>query len=108
VRRLAIAVERWARTDLAEHAFEPNDPALWRRMRLVLGVRLEQLFRDGALAGSAPAEAFYVKCDEQTTPPEERDAGRVIAEVGLAPAIPNEFVVVQIVRDASGAAAAPA
>jgi phage tail sheath protein FI len=108
VRRLTIAVERWSRNELVEYAFAPNDPALWRRIQLAIGVRLDQLFRDGALAGSAPAEAFYVKCDAQTTPPEEREAGRVIAEVGLAPTVPNEFIVVQIVRDASGAAAAPA
>lgn len=94
VRRLVIELGRWAREALEDFPFEPNAPALWRRITLATEVRLEELFRDGALAGATPAESFYVNC--------RGDEGEVVVEVGLAPATPNEFVVVHIVRDASG------
>ena len=108
VRRLVIALTRWARDVLDEHVFEPNDPSIWRRLQLAIEVRLEQLFRSGALAGATPAEAFYVRCDEAINGPGERAAGRVVAEVGIAPATPNEFILIHIVRDAGGVSAAPA
>jgi phage tail sheath protein FI len=100
VRRLVIALARWARDALAPFTFEPNDARLWRRLRLAIEVRLEELFAAGALAGATPAESYYVNCEGML--------GEVIAEVGLAPAAPNEFVVVHIVRDASGVSVAPA
>jgi phage tail sheath protein FI len=102
VRRLVIALRRWADQALAEHAFESDGPALRRRLRLAVEVRLEELFRDGSLAGATAAQAFYVKCDDETTSAHERELGIVVVEVGLAPTVPNEFVVVHIVRDASG------
>jgi hypothetical protein len=99
VRRLVIALGRWARDALAPFTFEPNDARLWGRLQLAIEVRLEELFRSGALAGATPAEAYYVHC--------EGSLGQVVAEVGLAPAAPNEFIVVHIVRDASGVSVAP-
>lgn len=107
-RRLVIAVERWARDALAQYAFAPNDAALWRQLRLAVGVHLEGLFAAGALAGSRPAEGFYVKCDEETNAADVRHAGRVVVEVGLASALPNEFIVLHIVLNAGAAGAAPA
>jgi phage tail sheath protein FI len=83
-------------------AFESNDPKLWARIGRQLRVYLEGQFRAGALKGRTPAEAFYVKCDAETNPPEVREAGRVVTEIGLAPANPNEFVVVRIIHGASG------
>jgi hypothetical protein len=106
VRRLAIALRRWARVGLSDFAFEPNEPALWRRLRLATEVRLEEMFRAGALAGATPQEAFYVRCDAATTSQQERELGKVVVEVGFAPTVPNEFVVVHIVRDATGVSAA--
>ena len=61
---------------------------------------LTQLLRKGALRGDAPAQAFYVKCDAETNPPELRELGQVVTEIGLAPLSPAEFIVVRIVRSA--------
>jgi len=54
------------------------------------------VWRDGALFGSTPAEAFYVKCDDETNPPEDRDIGRVTTEIGVAIVRPAEFVIFRI------------
>jgi hypothetical protein len=59
------------------------------------------LFDRGALMGDSPAQAFFVKCDAETNTRESREAGTVIADVGLAPAVPAEFVVVRITQSAS-------
>jgi Bacteriophage tail sheath protein len=98
VRRLFLAVRRWAERHLAPATFEPNDPQLWARLDRELTGYLLGLFRDGALAGRTPQEAFYFKCDAQTNPPEVRDAGQVAAEVGLAASAPCEFIVVRVVQ----------
>ena len=58
--------------------FEPNDHSLWESMRRDITAFLTRLWRDGALFGRTPEEAFFVKCDEETNPPEVRDAGIVI------------------------------
>jgi phage tail sheath protein FI len=60
------------------------------------------LLRSGALAGREPAQAFFVKCDNETNPPDEIDLGRVVAQVGLAPSTPAEFIVVRVEHDPSG------
>ena len=57
----------------------------------------------GALKGASLKEAFYVKCDAETNPPELRDSGQVVTEIGLAPAVPFEFVVVRLIRGSRGA-----
>ena len=102
VRRLFLTAARWAEVNLRAVAFEPNDASLWQRVERDLGAYFSDLFRRGALRGGTPEEAFFVRCDEETNPPEERDRGRIVAAVGLAPALPNEFVVVHIVHEASG------
>jgi hypothetical protein len=104
VRRIFLTAARWIEATMAEALFEPSSPALWARVRLRLTQYFTEQFRRGALVGASPAEAFYVRCDDETNPPEVRDAGGVVAEVGLAPAFPHEFVVVHIVRDARGVA----
>jgi hypothetical protein len=68
-----------------------------------VGAFLLRLWRDGALMGSTPEEAFFVKCDEETNPPESIDAGRVVILVGMAPVKPAEFVIFKIGQQASGA-----
>lgn len=103
VRRIFSTAARWIERNLDALVFEPNGPALWAAIRLRLTVYLTGLHRSGALQGATPADAFYVKCDADTNSPETRDAGRVVTEIGLAPAVPNEFVVVHIVHDAGGA-----
>ncbi|MEA2694665.1 MAG: uncharacterized protein QOJ16_4052 [Acidobacteriota bacterium] len=102
VRRLFLTAIRWVERNLGQVAFEPNDPRLWARIGRELRVYFEGLFRAGALKGRTPAEAFYVKCDAETNPPEVRETGRVVTEIGLAPANPNEFVVVRIIHGTGG------
>jgi hypothetical protein len=102
VQRIFSTAARWIETALADAPFEPNERALWTHTRLLLSRYLADLYRRGALRGAAASEAFYVRCDETTNPPDVRDAGRLVAEIGLAPSLPNEFVVVHITRSADG------
>ncbi len=76
--------------------FEPNDRTLWAKIRLNVTAFLTTVWRDGALFGSTPQEAFYVKCDDETNPREERDLGRVTCEIGVAIVRPAEFVIFRI------------
>jgi len=98
VRRLFLTLGRWIDLNMTWASFEPNTSALWVRIARELGGFLEQLWRAGALAGQTREEAYYVKCDSETNPPEVRDAGQTVTEVGLAPGRPAEFVVVRIVH----------
>jgi phage tail sheath protein FI len=98
VRRLFLTLRRWLDRNMTFAAFEPNGPRLWIRIRRELTVYLTQLWLDGALAGSTPDEAFFVKCDAETNPPDGREAGQVVTEIGLAPSAPSEFIVVRIVQ----------
>jgi phage tail sheath protein FI len=76
--------------------FEPNDEPLWARIRLNVGVFMNGLFRQGAFQGSTPDQAFYVKCDAETTTQADRNLGIVNIEVGFAPLKPAEFVIITI------------
>lgn len=102
VRRLFLTAARWIELNLADAAFEPHDIRLWNRIQRELTTYFEELFQAGALEGRTPAEAFFVKCDGETNPPEERAAGRIVTVIGLTPAVPNERVVVRIVHGAGG------
>lgn len=82
--------------------FEPNNPALWQRIiRSVTGF-LTTVWRDGALFGLTPQQAFYVRCDETTNPPEVRALGQVITEIGVAIVRPAEFVIFRITQLTGG------
>ncbi|MFP4514201.1 MAG: phage tail sheath family protein [Acidimicrobiales bacterium] len=83
--------------------FEPNDYILWRSIRRDISAFLTRVWRDGALFGRRPEEAFFVKCDEETNPPEVRDAGQVVAVIGVAPVKPAEFVVFKLSQWSGGA-----
>jgi phage tail sheath protein FI len=96
VRRLFNFVEKSIERGTQWVVFEPNDEDLWRRIRRDVTAFLTRVWRDGALFGSVPEEAFYVKCDRELNPPEVRDAGQVVVEVGLAPVKPAEFVIFRI------------
>jgi phage tail sheath protein FI len=76
--------------------FEPNTPALWAKITRNVTAFLTNVWRDGALFGNTPQEAFYVKCDAETNPPEVRDAGQVVTEIGVAVVKPAEFVIFRI------------
>jgi Bacteriophage tail sheath protein len=76
--------------------FEPNDRTLWAKIVRNITAFLTMVWRDGALFGSTPQEAFYVRCDDETNPPEARDLGRVTTEIGVAIVRPAEFVIFRI------------
>ena len=76
--------------------FEPNDERLWMQLRIAASNFLMRTWREGALFGSTPEQAFFVKCDAETNPPEVVDAGQLIVEIGLAPVKPAEFVIFRI------------
>lgn len=76
--------------------FEPNTPELWAKIRRNVSAFLQTVWASGALFGNTPEEAFYVRCDETTNPPEVRDQGQVVTEIGVAVVKPAEFVVFRI------------
>lgn len=76
--------------------FEPNTPALWAKITRNVTAFLTNVWAAGALFGDTPEQAFYVKCDEETNPPEVRDLGQVVTEVGVAVVKPAEFVIFRI------------
>lgn len=82
--------------------FEPNDRDLWERVKRTIEAFLVRVWRDGALFGSSPAEAFYVKCDDETNPSEVIDAGQLVVEVGVAPVKPAEFVIFKLAQYSGG------
>jgi phage tail sheath protein FI len=82
--------------------FEPNDPRLWSALTINIWNFLNRVYRDGALFGASPAEAFYVKCDAETNPPEVIEAGQVICEIGIAPVKPAEFVIFRLSQFTGG------
>ncbi len=102
VRRLFNYVESSILAGTQWVVFEPNDLDLWQRIKRTVSSFLLGLWRDGALFGATPEQAFYVKCDEETNPPDVIDAGYVVIEVGIAPVKPAEFVVFRIAQLPSG------
>jgi uncharacterized protein len=96
VRRLFNYVEKSIEGGTQWVVFEPNNRKLWARVSRDVSAFLRMVWRDGALFGSTPAEAFYVKCDDELNPPESRDLGRLIIEIGMAPVKPAEFVIFRI------------
>ena len=76
--------------------FEPNDDPLWAEIRLNVGAFMQNLFRQGAFQGKTPADAYFVKCDNETTTQNDINLGIVNIVVGFAPLKPAEFVVIQI------------
>src|SRR2546429_6327024 len=82
--------------------FEPNDMALWERVKRTISAFLVRVWRDGALFGATPSEAFYVKCDGEVNTAETIDAGQLIVEIGIAPVKPAEFVVFKIAQFSGG------
>lgn len=102
VRRLFLTAGRWIERNQTGLVFEPNDAKLWARITRELTAYFNTLFQRGALQGRTAQEAFYIKCNAETNPPEVRDGGRVVTEIGLAPAVPGEFIVVRIIHTAGG------
>ncbi len=96
VRRLALYIEESLFRGTHWVVFEPNDEPLWAQIRLNLGTFMHGLFRQGAFQGSSPKDAYFVKCDNETTTQDDINRGIVNILVGFAPLKPAEFVVVKI------------
>ncbi len=96
IRRLALFLEESLFRGTKWVVFEPNDEPLWAQIRLNVGVFMNNLFRQGAFQGQTPKEAYFVKCDKETTTQADRNLGIVNIEVGFAPLKPAEFVVITI------------
>jgi len=96
VRRLALFLEESLFRGTQWVVFEPNDEPLWAQIRLNVGAFMQNLFRQGAFQGTSPREAYFVKCDRETTTQNDIDRGIVNILVGFAPLKPAEFVVIKI------------
>lgn len=79
--------------------FEPNGPDLWAKLIRNIGSFLTSVWAQGALAGTTPQEAFYVKCDAENNPPDQRGTGLLVIDVGVAVLYPAEFVEIRIQHD---------
>jgi phage tail sheath protein FI len=104
VRRLALYIEESLYRGTQWAVFEPNDEPLWSQLRLDIGTFMQTLFRQGAFQGQTPQDAYFVKCDGQTTTQNDINLGIVNVVVGFAPLKPAEFVIIQIQQLAGQAA----
>ncbi|MFF3159113.1 phage tail sheath family protein [Streptomyces sp. NPDC057910] len=103
VRRLFNFVEKSILSGTSWVVFEPNDPKLWDSVKRTITMFLRGVWREGALFGRTPDDAFYVKCDEENNPAEAREQGILTVEIGVAAVKPAEFVVFRISQLADGA-----
>jgi phage tail sheath protein FI len=102
VRRLFAMIEEALDAQMQWAVFEPNNPRLWHHIDRAVSGFLERLYRVGMLDGETSGDAYYVRCDETTNPPEHTDSGRVTCVIGIQPPYPAEFVVVRIGVTRSG------
>jgi phage tail sheath protein FI len=102
VRRLFNYVSESIMEGTQWSVFEPNDQLLWMRLSASVRAFLLRVWRGGALFGATPDEAFYVKCDAETNPPEVVEAGQVVCEIGISPVKPAEFVIFRLSQFAGG------
>ena len=96
VRRLFNMIETTIMEGTQFAVFEPNDMKLWQGVKRTVTSFLRGLWRDGALFGATADQAFFVKCDEETNPPDSIEEGKLVVEVGIAPVRPAEFVIFRI------------
>jgi len=96
VRRTALFIEESLYRGTQWVVFEPNDEPLWAQIRLNVGAFMQNLFRQGAFQGKTPREAYFVKCDKETTTQNDINLGIVNILVGFAPLKPAEFVIIKI------------
>ena len=96
VRRLVSYIEKSIELGTQWAVFEPNDEDLWARVRRTVNNFLERIWREGALFGTTPDQAFFVKCDAENNPPETMILGRLYIDVGVCPVRPAEFVIFRI------------
>ena len=103
VRRLFIYVEESIRANTSWVVFEPNSQVLWGRVTRTIETFLATCWRDGALAGASPSEAYFVECGPTTMTKDDIDNGRLICNIGIAPVKPAEFVIFRITQHTAAA-----
>ncbi|MDM0109622.1 phage tail sheath subtilisin-like domain-containing protein [Variovorax sp. J22R24] len=102
VRRLMCMIEKAIDAAIQWAVFEPNDWRTRAKLALVIGSFLQSLFERGAMVGATAAEAFFVRCDDGNNPSDSRSRGELHIDIGIAPTVPFEFIVLRIGRDANG------
>ncbi|MDQ1909566.1 phage tail sheath family protein [Paenibacillus sp. GD4] len=98
VRRLFIFLEGSIKNGTNWVVFEPNDEKLWARVHRTIDAFLTRVWKDGALAGTSPGEAFYIRIDRSTMTQDDIDNGRLICVIGVAPVKPAEFVIFRLTQ----------
>lgn len=98
VRRLFIFIEESIKANTSWAVFEPNDEVLWVRVQRTISVFLNNLWRNGSLAGASPDEAFFVSIGRNTMTQDDIDNGRLVCVIGVAPVKPAEFVIFRITQ----------
>jgi hypothetical protein len=98
VRRLMMMIEKAIEVAIQWAVFEPNSTLTRAKLRLTLTSFLLSLWQRGALMGASAEDAFFVKCDDKNNPQEERDQGRLLATIGVAPSRPFEFIILRVGR----------
>lgn len=107
VRRIFLTLTRWLEVTMTDLVMEPNNESTWAKIRYRINAYCGELMKRGALAGSDANEAYVVKCDAETNPPEVRERGMLVTEIGLAAVVPAEFIFVRVTQSANGTAATP-
>jgi phage tail sheath protein FI len=102
-RRLMLYIEESIEEGIRYAVFEPNSPALWKKLTRTITEFLTRVWRDGALDGVTADKAFFVRIDEGLNPPSTRALGRLYIEIGVRPSYPAEFIIVRIGLWAGGA-----
>ena len=105
IRRLFLYLEESIEEGTQWVVFEPNNEKLWDRVKQTISQFLTRVWKDGALIGTTPEEAFFVKCDRTTMTQDDIDNGRLIVLIGVAPVKPAEFVIFRIAQWAGGSSA---
>ncbi len=98
VRRLFIMLRRSIEGGMSWVPFEPNNDDTWSKLQSLVNVFLGDLFRQGVFAAGKPEDAFFVKCDKEVNPPEAVATGILTCDVGVAPVVPAEFIMIQVVQ----------
>jgi phage tail sheath protein FI len=102
IRRLFIMLRRSIEAGFAWITFEPNNAKTWDLVRDRTVAFLSDLHNQGMLAGGNPEQAFFVKCDAETNPPEQVDSGMLICDIGVAPVTPAEFIMISLTQTMTG------
>ncbi len=108
VRRLFIMLRRAIGSGTQWAMFEANEPRTWETLTRQVSIFLESLWQRGALVGDSPNDSFYVVCDESTNPRERIDVGQMTMEIGVAPTLPAEYLILQVTQKSSVEEAATA